>query len=49
LLESEFSALTRIKNDFEWFEDQTVWRYATHVGEKPFIKFLLPRGWYLQK
>ena len=48
-LESEFSALTRIKNNFEWFEDQTIWRYATHVGEKRFIKFLLPRGWYLQK
>jgi len=49
LLESEFSALTRIKNNFEWFEDQIIWRYATHVGEKRFIKFLLPRGWYLQK
>ena len=49
LLESEFSALTRIKNNFEWFEEKTIWRYATHVGEKRFIKFLLPRGWYLQK
>jgi uncharacterized protein len=48
LLENELSALTRISNNFEKFADQTIWRYATHVGEEPFMKLLLPRGWYLQ-
>jgi Fe-S-cluster containining protein len=48
-LDTELSALSRIKNNFERFTQQTIWRFATHIGEKRYIKFLLPRGWYLQK
>lgn len=49
LLENELKALKRISDDFDRFTDQRIWRYATHVGDKPFMKLLLPRGWYLQK
>jgi len=49
LLDNELNALTRISNSFERFTDKRIWRYATHVGDKPFLKLLLPRGWYLQK
>ena len=48
LLENELNALKRISNEFDRFVNQRIWRYATHVGEKPFLKLLLPRGWYLQ-
>jgi len=48
LLENELKALKRIRNEFDGFADQKIWRYATHVGDKPFMKQLLPRGWYLQ-
>jgi Fe-S-cluster containining protein len=48
LLDNELRALTRISNNFERFVDQTIWRYATHIGDGPFMKLLLPRGWYLQ-
>jgi Fe-S-cluster containining protein len=48
LLDSELRALTRIIINIESFSDQKIWRYATQIGEKPFIKLLLPRGWYLQ-
>jgi Fe-S-cluster containining protein len=48
LLENEVKALKRISDDFDRFADQRIWRYATHVGDKPFMKLLLPRGWYLQ-
>jgi hypothetical protein len=48
LLGNELHALTRISNNFERFVDQTIWRYATHIGDGPFMKLLLPRGWYLQ-
>jgi Fe-S-cluster containining protein len=48
LLENELKALKTISNDFDMFSDQRIWRYATHVGDKPFMKLLLPRGWYLQ-
>ncbi len=48
LLDSELRALTRIIINIERFADQKIWRYATHIGEKPFIKLLLPQGWYLQ-
>ena len=48
LLDNELSALTRISNNFERFAEQVIWRYATHIGDKPFMKLLLPRGWYLQ-
>ncbi len=48
LLENELKALKRISNDFDRFANQRIWRYATHIGEKPFLKLLLPRGWYLQ-
>jgi hypothetical protein len=49
LLENELNALSRIRDEFERYANQRIWRYATHVGEKPFMKLLLPRGWYLQK
>jgi Fe-S-cluster containining protein len=48
LLENELKALERISNNFDRFAEQRIWRYATHVGDKPFMKLLLPRGWYLQ-
>jgi hypothetical protein len=48
LLENELIALKSISNDFDRFGNQKIWRYATHIGEKPFMKLLLPRGWYLQ-
>jgi len=48
LLENELKALKRISRDFDRFSNKRIWRYATHVGEKPFMKLLLPRGWYLQ-
>ena len=48
LVENELNALSKISNNFDKFSSQKIWRYATHVGEKPFIKLLLPRGWYLQ-
>jgi Fe-S-cluster containining protein len=48
LLDNELSALTRISNNFDRFSKQVIWRYATHVGDQPFMKLLLPRGWYLQ-
>jgi len=48
LLENELNALKKISDEFDRFANQRIWRYATHVGEKPFIKLLLPRGWYLQ-
>ena len=48
LLENELKALKRISNDFDSFTNQRIWRYATHIGEKPFRKLLLPRGWCLQ-
>ena len=47
LLDNELQALTIISNRFEKFEDQMIWRYATHVGDKN-LKEMLPRGWYLQ-
>ena len=47
LLDNELQALTIISNRFEKFEDQKIWRYATHVGDKN-LKEMLPRGWYLQ-
>jgi len=49
LLDNELSALSSISNNFDRFADEKIWRYATHVGDKPFMKLLLPRGWYLQK
>jgi uncharacterized protein len=49
LLENELNALKRISNKFDRFADQRIWRYATHVGEEPFMKLFLPEGWYLQK
>ena len=48
LLENELQALKMISNNFDQFANQRIWRYATHIGEKPFLKLLLPRGWYLQ-
>jgi len=48
LVETELNALSKISNNYDRFASQEIWRYATHVGEKPFIKLLLPRGWYLQ-
>ena len=48
LLENELNALRRISNEFDRFTNQKIWRYATHVGEGPFMKLMLPRGWYLQ-
>jgi Fe-S-cluster containining protein len=48
LLDNELGALKRISNNFDQFSNQRIWRYATHIGEKPFLKLLLPRGWYLQ-
>lgn len=48
LLDGELRALKIISNKFERFADEKLWRYATQVGEKAFIKLLLPRGWYLQ-
>src|SRR5678815_5268095 len=42
LLDNELTALTRISNNFERFAEQVIWRYATHVGDKPFMKLLLP-------
>jgi hypothetical protein len=48
LLENELKALKTISNDFDRYSDQRIWRYATHVGDKPFMELLLPRGWYLQ-
>ena len=48
LLENELNALKMIRNEFDRFNTQRIWRYAKHVGEKPFMKLLLPRGWYLQ-
>ena len=48
LLENELGALKMISKNFDQFSDQRIWRYATHIGEKPFLKLLLPRGWYLQ-
>ncbi len=48
LLENELNALKRISGNFDRFANQRIWRYATHIGEKPFMKLLLPRGWYLQ-
>ena len=50
LLDNELNALTIISNNFDKFanQNQKIWRYATHVGDKPFMKLLLPRGWYLQ-
>jgi len=47
LLDNELKALTIISNRFDCFEDQKIWRYATHIGDK-YLKVLLPRGWYLQ-
>jgi uncharacterized protein len=48
LVDNELNALSKISNNFERFASQKIWRYATYVGEKPFVKLLLPRGWYLQ-
>lgn len=48
LLDNELGALKLISNNFDQFANQRIWRYATHIGEKPFLKLLLPRGWYLQ-
>jgi Fe-S-cluster containining protein len=48
LLENELAALKKISNEFDRFANQRIWRYATHVGEEPFMKLLLPQGWYLQ-
>jgi hypothetical protein len=48
MLENELDALKKISNDFDSFANQTIWRYATHVGDKQFMKLLLPQGWYLQ-
>lgn len=48
LLENELNALKKISNEFDRFAKQRIWRYATHVGEKPFMKLMLPQGWYLQ-
>jgi len=47
LLDNELQALTIISNRFDKFEDQKIWRYATHIGDKN-LKEMLPRGWYLQ-
>lgn len=47
-LDNELGALKMISNNFDQFANQKIWRYATHIGEKPFLKLLLPRGWYLQ-
>jgi len=49
LLESELIALSTIRNNFDRFTQQTIWRYATNIGEESVTKFLLPRGWYLQE
>ena len=49
LLESELIALSTISNNFDRFTQQTIWRYATNIGEESVTKFLLPRGWYLQE
>ncbi|HYY86641.1 MAG TPA: YkgJ family cysteine cluster protein [Nitrososphaeraceae archaeon] len=49
LLENELQALTRISNNFDKYANQSIWRYATHIGEEPFMELLLPQGWYLQK
>jgi uncharacterized protein len=49
LLESELIALSTIRNNFDRFTKQTIWRYATHIGEESITKFLLPRGWYLHE
>ncbi len=49
LLENELEALKKISNNFDRFAEQRIWRYATHIGEEPFMKLLLPQGWYLQK
>jgi uncharacterized protein len=49
LLESELIALSTIRNNFDRFTQQTIWRYATHIGEESVTKFLLPRGWYLHE
>jgi len=48
LVDNELNALSKISNNYDKFASQKIWRYATHIGEKPFIKMLLPRGWYLQ-
>ena len=48
-LENELMALKKISDDFDKYSNQTIWRYATHIGEEPFMKLLLPQGWYLQK
>lgn len=48
LLDNELGALKMISNNFDQYANQRIWRYATHIGEKPFLKLLLPRGWYLQ-
>jgi hypothetical protein len=48
LLENELESLKKITVEFDRFANQRIWRYATHVGEKPFMRLLLPRGWYLQ-
>lgn len=48
LVDNELNALSKISNNYDRFATQKVWRYATHVGEKQFIKLLLPRGWYLE-
>ena len=48
LVDNELDALSKISNNYDRFASQKIWRYATHVGEKQFIKLLLPRGWYLQ-
>ena len=47
LLDNELVALSKISNYFN-VSDSKIWRYATHIGDKPFMKLLLPRGWYLQ-
>jgi len=48
LLDGELRALTKIRDNYDRYTDQKIWRYATHVGEEPFMNLLLPRGWYLQ-
>ena len=49
LLQNELQALKRISDNFDKYSSQRIWRYATHIGEEPFMKLLLPQGWYLQK
>lgn len=49
LLDNELRALKKIINNFDKYENQRIWRYATHIGDEPFMKLLLPQGWYLQK